>query len=67
MRRGLPGFAVSLRAFGTVPSIRDFESITAVIEIMAISSKRPLKFNVLNVENKMVVSYVGTAELFIYN
>ena len=38
VRLGLPGLAVSLRAFGRVPSIRNFELIRVVLEIMVINS-----------------------------
>ena len=42
VRLGLPGLAVSMRAFGIVPSIRNFKLITMVLEIMVISSTRRL-------------------------
>ena len=42
VRLGLPGLVVSMRAFGIVPSIRNFILISMVLEIMVISSTRPL-------------------------
>ena len=62
---GLTGSAAPRVVFGMVPSIRIFALIRMVLEKMVITFAGPLYY--LIVENIMVVSYVGTMELFIYN
>ena len=55
-RPGLPGILVSMIIFGMDLSIRNFELVRLVLEIMVVSS---------DVENRILVNCVGIMELTI--